>query len=236
MSIGVLMLHGFSGGPYEIMPLANFIKENTDWIIETPTFTGHGDMDFLSLKGYKAEHWLMDAEIAYRNLAKKVDKIFVIGFSMGGIIALYLAKRYPVSKLILLSAAVKYIAPAQLLKDLRAMAEDAINGRLKDNELFKRYENKIKNVPASSTVQFMKIVSQVEPYIHTIDVPVFIVQGQCDGIVPSATAQLLYDQLPSNEKQIFFSVNGKHHICYSDDCDTWFPQVLKFLLGKNKSD
>lgn len=144
MSIGVLMLHGFSGGPYEIMPLANFIKENTDWIIETPTFTGHGDMDILSLKGYKAEHWLMDAEIAYRNLAKKVDKIFVIGFSMGGIIALYLAKRYPVSKLILLSAAVKYIAPAQLLKDLRAMAEDAINGRLKDNELFKRYENKIK--------------------------------------------------------------------------------------------
>ncbi len=75
--------------------VSKFHKRNTDWIIETPTFTGHGDMDILSLKGYKAEHWLMDAEIAYRNLAKKVDKIFVIGFSMGGIIALYLVEKIP---------------------------------------------------------------------------------------------------------------------------------------------
>lgn len=232
MSTGVLMLHGFTGGPYEVMPLAEYIRENTDWIIETPIFAGHGDMDMLSLKGYKAEHWLMDAEIAYRNLAKKVERVFVIGFSMGGIISLYLAKRYQVKKLVLLSAAVNYIAPTQLLKDIRAITEDAINCRLKDNELFKRYQNKIKNVPASSTVQFMKIVSQVEPYIHSIDVPTFIVQGQCDGIVPSATAQLLYDKLPTNDKQIFFSTNGKHHICYSDDCDTWFPQVLNFLLEK----
>ncbi len=236
MRTGVLMLHGFSGGPYEIMPLAKYIKENTNWIIETPTFTGHGEMDSLSLKGYKAEHWLMDAELAYRNLAKKVERIYVIGFSMGGVIALYLAKRYSINRIVLLSAATKYIAPTQLLKDLRAMAKDAINGRLKDNELFKRYENKIKNVPASSTVQFMKIVSQVEPYIHTIDIPAFIVQGQCDGIVPSATAQLLYDKLPSTEKQIFFSPNGKHHICYSDDCDIWFPLVFDFLCGNKKTD
>jgi carboxylesterase len=232
MRTGVLMLHGFSGGPYEIMPLAEYIKENTDWLIETPTFSGHGDMDLLSLKGYKAEHWLMDAEIAYRNLAKKVERIFVIGFSMGGIIALYLAKRYPINRIVLLSAAAKYIAPTQLLKDLRAMTEDAINGQLKDNELFKRYENKLKNVPTSSTVQFMKLVSEVEPYIRTVDIPAFIVQGGCDGIVPSATAQLLYDQLPSTVKHIYYSPNGKHHICYSDDCNIWFPQVFQFLCGK----
>lgn len=88
MKIGVLMLHGFSGGPYEIEPLAKYIENNTNWIIEKPTFMGHGNS--LSLKGYKAEHWLMDAEIAYRQLAKKVDEIYIVGFSMGGMIALYL--------------------------------------------------------------------------------------------------------------------------------------------------
>lgn len=227
MTIGVLMLHGFSGGPYEIIPFANYIKKYTDWIVETPTLTGHGDT--LSLKGYRAEHWLMDAEIAFRQLAKKVDEIIVVGFSMGGLIALYLAKRYKLKKLVLLSPAAKYIAPVQLLKDIKLMAVDAINGQLKDNELFKRYESKIKNVPVSATFQFMKIVKVVEPYIRSIHLPTYIVQGQCDGIVPYTTAHYLYDQLPSKEKYLFFSPTGKHHICYSDDCDIWFPKVLNFL-------
>lgn len=233
MSVGVLMLHGFSGGPYEISPLAQYIEEKTGWIVETPTFTGHGESDALHLKGYKAEHWLMDAEISFRNLSKKVNEVIVIGFSMGGVIALYLAKRYKVKQLVLLSAAAKYIAPAQLLKDLRLIAEDAIRGQLKDNELFKRYENKLKNVPVSSTVQFMKIVRQVEPYIRTINVPTFIVQGQADGIVPYATAQYLYDELPTKEKYLFYSEKGKHHICYSDDCLVWYPKILDFMEGRD---
>lgn len=225
--IGVLMLHGFSGGPYEIIPFADFIKENTNWLIETPTLTGHGDM--LSLRGYKAEHWLMDAEIAFRQLAKKVDEVIVVGFSMGGLIALYLAKRYKIKKLVLLSPAVKYIAPFQLLKDIKLMVVDVMNGQLKENELFKRYESKIKNVPVSATFQFMKIVKVVEPYIRSINLPTYIVQGQCDGIVPYTTANYLYEQLASTEKHLFFSPKGKHHICYSDDCDLWFPKVLNFL-------
>ncbi|RKJ64207.1 alpha/beta fold hydrolase [Butyricicoccus sp. 1XD8-22] len=227
MTKGILMLHGFTGGPYEVRPLANFIRNETEWIVETPTFCGHGET--LSLKGYKAEHWLLDAEVAYRKLARKCDEVIVVGFSMGGMIALYLATKYKVEKLVLLSPAAKYIAPVQLLKDIRQIIKDAINGHLKDNELFKRYESKINNVPVSSAVQFMRIVKMVTPYISKINVPTYLIQGRCDGIVPYTTAQYLYDQLPCSEKYIFFSQNGKHHICYSDDCDIWFPGILKFL-------
>ena len=229
MQIGVLMLHGFSGGPYEIEPLANYIQEHTKWIIEKPTFSGHGEGSALSLNGYNATHWMMDAEIAYRNLARKVDVIYVVGFSMGGIIALYLALRYKVGKLVLLSAAAKYIAPGQLLKDLKWIASDAIDGHLRDNELFKRYESKIKNVPVSATIEFMKIVRHVEPYLQQIKTPAYIVQGQLDGIVPFGTAQYLFDQLSSEKKWLYYSPKGKHHICYSEDCDLWFPEILGFL-------
>ncbi|MEO4054919.1 alpha/beta fold hydrolase [Solibacillus sp. CAU 1738] len=227
MKRGVLILHGFSGGPYELEPFLTFLHERTNWIIETPTFCGHGEE--LSMHGYKAEHWLMDAEIAYRKLAKKVDEVVVIGFSMGGVIALYIAKRYSVKKLVLLSAAVKYMGPAQLMKDLRIMAREAVNGHLKDNELFQRYEYQLRHVPLSATVEFTRVVKKVEPYIGFIEVPTFIVQGEKDSVVPSITAQFLYDQLKANEKHIFLSANGEHHICFSDDCEEWFFQVLDFL-------
>lgn len=229
MVTGVLLLHGFTGGPYEVEPLTNYIKEHTDWIVETPTFTGHGNVNELSLKGCKAEHWLMDAEIAYRNLSKKVDEVVVIGFSMGGLIAIYLAKRYKVQKLVLLSAAMKYIAPIQLLKDLKNVVKDAMKGYLLNNEFFKLYEGKIKNVPLRAVVQFIRVVRIIKPFLSSIKVPTFVVQGQCDEIVPWNTAKALYTKIIAKEKYLYYSPKGKHFICYSDDCDKWFPKIIDFI-------
>jgi carboxylesterase len=229
MKTGVLFLHGFSGGPYEVQPFINYIKDRTDWAVSIPTFSGHGEAEQLSMKGYKAEHWLMEAEAAYRRLTKQVDEVIVVGFSMGGVIAMYLAIRYKVKKLVLLSAAAKYVSPLQLFKDIRAMAYDLVHHKLEENELFTRYKFKLKNVPPSATVEFMKVVQKTKPYIHQITCPTFIVQGLLDGIVPSNTAQLLFDQIASTKKYMHISKKGKHHICYSEDCDQWFEEVYHFL-------
>lgn len=109
------------------------------------------------------------------------------------------------------------------------MANDAYRRNLGDNELFKRYQHKLTNVPLSATIEFMKIARMITPYLPSIQTPVFIVQGQLDGIVPYHTAQYLYEQLGSEEKHMYLSKNGKHHVCFSDDCDVWFPLVLHFL-------
>lgn len=34
MSVGVLCIHGFSGGPYEIEPFTAYLRAHTDWLIE----------------------------------------------------------------------------------------------------------------------------------------------------------------------------------------------------------
>lgn len=229
MSTGILFLHGFSGGPYEVQPFADFISQRTTWQTSIPTFSGHGEAEQLEMKGYKAEHWMKEAEIAYRNLQKKVDEIIVVGFSMGGVIAMYLAIRYKVKKLVLLSAAAKYISPPQLAKDLRAMADDFIHHKLEDNELFARYKFKFKHVPLSATIEFMRVVQKTQNYIQNIQCPTFIVQGKLDGIVPFATASFLFEQIQSTHKKMYLSECGKHHICYSEDCEQWFEEVFEFL-------
>lgn len=230
LSVGVLCIHGFSGGPYEVKPFTSYLRSHTDWIIEEPTLSGHGEA--LHMSGFKAKHWLMDAELAFRSLAKKVDEVIVVGFSMGGIIALYLAKRYKVKKLVLLSAAAKYVSPKQLVKDFKMLATEAYHHKLTNNELYLRYHQKFNNVPLASTVEFMKLVRVVEPYYRHIQIPVYIVQGKLDGIVPYHTAQFLFDELASIDKVLYFSDNGKHHICFEEDCSEWFPQVLMFLKDK----
>lgn len=227
MTVGVLMIHGFSGGPYEVEPFAHYIREHGDYVIVLPTLSGHGDT--LVMKGYKARDWLMEVEIAYRKLAKTVDEVIVVGFSMGGLLAMYLAVRYPVKKLVLLSAAAKYVSPSQLVRDLKGVAADAVHGEVASNPLFQHYVYKLRNVPFSATVEFMKVVRTVEPYMEKIACPVFVVQGQQDGIVPSKTADYVFSRLTVTDKELYYSETGKHLICYSDDCEKWFDRVVVFL-------
>lgn len=229
MTTGVLILHGFSGGPYEVEPLAQYFKEHTDWIIEVPTLSGHGDPEELNMRDYTAFHWLRDAEYSFIKLKRKVDRVIVVGFSMGGVLALHLASKYDVAKVVLLSAAMKYVAIPQLVKDVWSIAREARQCGLENSELYKRYEFKLKHVPPNSTLQFMKVVKVVEAELQRVKSPVYIVQGAKDGIVPVKTAFYLFEKLQNEDKWIYISEQGKHHICFSEDCERWFEHVLKKL-------
>lgn len=227
MKTGVLGIHGFTGGPYELQPFVDYLDAHTDWNIVVPTLPGHGET--LELRHLTAESWMMAAEQSLRQLQKEVDRVIIVGFSMGGIIAMYLANRYPIHKLVLLSAAAKYVYPAQLLQDIKDMAKEAILGKIEDNPLYKRYGYKVKETPIPATFEFIRLVRIVQPYYGQIKIPVYIVQGKKDGIVPYATAQFIYDEIGSLKKEIVYSESGKHHICYSDDCKDWFNTALIFL-------
>ncbi|WP_144513655.1 carboxylesterase [Bacillus sp. FJAT-22090] len=227
MKTGVLCIHGFTGGPYEVKPFVEYLQAKTDWQIVVPTLPGHGET--LELNNVTAENWMMEAELCLRQLQKEVDKIVVVGFSMGGVIAMYLANRYPIAKLILLSAAAKYIYPLQLLQDIKEITKEAIAGKLEDNILYKQYSYKWRATPIHATLEFVRLVRMVEPYYGQITIPVCLVQGKKDGIVPYTTAQFLYDQLGSKKKELIYSETGKHHICYSEDCEDWFGLALAFL-------
>lgn len=227
MKTGVLCIHGFTGGPFEVQPFADYIEKETDWIVKIPTLPGHGET--LDLKNRSAETWMMEAELALRELKKQAERVFIVGFSMGGLIAMYLAMRYKIDRLVLLSAAVKYISPVQLLEEIQSVAWDAVKGRLAENAFYHLYEYKLTKTPLRSTFEFLRVVKMVEPYYKLIDVPVFIVQGKKDGIVPVSAAEFIYENIGSKEKYLIHSESGRHLICYSDDCEDWFKEVMGFL-------
>lgn len=227
MKTGVLFIHGFTGGTYEVQPFITFVKERTNWLVEVPTLPGHGVT--LDLGSVSAESWMMEAELAIRRLQKKVDRVIVVGFSMGGLIALYLALRYPVDRLVLLSAAAKYISPRILLEDVRTMLTESITRNYTPNTFYHLYDYKLTHTPLRATFEFLRIVKMVAPYYGQIKSPVCIVQGEKDGIVPVSSAQHLYEKIGAEKKLIIKSPKGKHHICYSDDCNDWFLKVLNFM-------
>ncbi|MFU0789227.1 alpha/beta hydrolase [Virgibacillus proomii] len=230
--IACLIIHGYTGGPYEVEPLANYFKEHTDWHIAVPTLPGHGRR--LNLEDVSHDEWLEAAEQTLLQLKKTYETVYLIGFSMGGMIAAYLAAMHHVEKLVLLATSGKYLSFKQIGLDIGTVIKDAIKGDLKKNKLYIHYKKKLGAVPFRANIEFLKLVRFTRRYLNKIQSPVLIAQGQQDGMVPYKTAYYLNNEITSEEKEVVFFERSKHLICLGEDKDTLNQMVYSFLTKQNK--
>ncbi|RDW15079.1 alpha/beta hydrolase [Oceanobacillus chungangensis] len=231
--IGCLVIHGYTGGPYEVEPLANYLKENTDWHIEVPTLPGHGMELHLENASYK--DWITAAENALKRLKQDFDEIYLIGFSMGGMIAAYLAAKYNIDKLVLLAASGKYLNLKQIALDIGDVIGDGIRGTLGENKLYLHYKKKLsaRAIPMRANIEFMRLVKFTRRYLKEINSKVLIAQGHLDGMVPYKTAYYLDKEIQSENKEVVFFDQSRHLICLGNDRDTLNTMVYDFLNRTN---
>ena len=89
----ILMIHGFVGGNYDYGDLINELELVKNFDVFTYTLPGH---EKLIVKNVKQKDWIKESERQIDILIQnKYKNIYVIGHSMGGILATYLAYKYP---------------------------------------------------------------------------------------------------------------------------------------------
>ena len=225
--IGCLIIHGYTGGPYEVEPLANYLQERTDWKIVVPVLKGHGEQ--LDLKDASHENWIEDARKALKELQAECDTVYVIGFSMGGMIAAYLAATEKIDKLVLLATSRKYLSFKYLSYYVADMINDGFKGKLQENKYYLHYKSKWGEIPLKANIEFMKLVNRTKDYLKDIQTPVFIAQGQRDGLVPFKTAYSLDEEIGSKHKEVVFFEQSDHLICLGDDAEVLNKMIYRFL-------
>lgn len=229
--VGCLVIHGYTGGPYEVEPLVTYLKQKTDWKIVVPTLPGHGEK--LALENISHDKWIESAEENLLKLNAEHEQVYLIGFSMGGMIAAYLSAKYKVDKLVLLAPAGKYLSFKQISVEFGELLMDGLKGNLTNNLVYNHYRKKWKTVPFKSTFEFMKLVKHTRHFLTEIKIPVFIAQGQLDSLVPAKTIHYLDKKIASTEKEFVLFDRSKHMICLGDDKNTLNAMVHNFLLKKS---
>lgn len=90
---GVLVLHGFTGNPQSMRPLAEAFA-NAGFMVEMPLLPGHGtSVEDMISTGWN--DWAAAADEAYETIAARSDKVVVAGLSMGGALTGWLGGRHP---------------------------------------------------------------------------------------------------------------------------------------------
>ncbi|NHN30763.1 alpha/beta hydrolase [Paenibacillus agricola] len=211
-----LMLHGFTGGPYELTPLAEHLTSLGE-ICHVPTLPGH-ESDLRSLGQTQWKEWIVAASDEASRLTTLYGEIDLVGFSMGGLLSAYIANRFPIRRLVLLNAAVYYFSPLRFVKD--------VVRRIRTDDW--AHWSKVKRTPLKATQQFIALNKQMRPELPQIKVPTLIAQGGMDGIIHPKSAQYLYRQL-QGEKQLEIFADARHLICLEPGAQDVFRSVERFL-------
>lgn len=221
----VLIIHGFAGGTYDQELLANYLELN-DFNVFTFTLPGH-EKSFL--KKCTREEWINECKRQIESLIEHGFKtIYVIGHSMGGVLACYLAANYKeVKKLILAAPAFKYLTFEE--EDFKLLTA------LKNSpKLLKDYKKediipRIIQFPTSVVKEFMNFVKENQDLPSKIECPVLLIQGTSDQIVPLKSSEYVYDNLKSQDKKIIVLDGVTHDIFRSKDLDYLTVKIKKFL-------
>ncbi|HEY3359436.1 MAG TPA: alpha/beta fold hydrolase [Polyangia bacterium] len=229
-SIGVLLLHGFTSHLNCVNGLVPYLEE-AGIKYEMPILRGHGTC-YQDLRGVTHRDWYVDAERALINLWNHVDRIVVVGLSMGGLVALELAMRHP-DKI----AGVVGVAPALKFKDPLAKLTGVLSKVVRywpSPESFNDLTLKAscKNYPKFATDAFASLYEysqQIALRLPELHVPIRILQSKKDQIVAPESANIIFEQVSSPHREIVWYHKSGHEMMQDCEAEQVFHDIMEFV-------
>lgn len=120
-SLGALVLHGFTGNPGSMRGVAEALAA-AGHSVEMPLLPGHGTVVDEMLPTRWAD-WSTAADAAYRSLAARVDRVIVVGLSMGGALTLRVGADHPEVVGLVCINPLTMSVPQELLDGVQAMID-----------------------------------------------------------------------------------------------------------------
>ena len=221
----VLFIHGFSATYYENEYCINTLQKYPELDVYTFTMPGH---ETPIMRKVPYQSWIEKSEEVLLDLFKDYKTIYLLGHSMGGVIASYLASKYPkkVKKLVLVAPAFEYGSFEQNKDDIKKFFErENIKGLVGYDSFFA----KIISVPIKQLLEFTKLVKEYKIYIEKVSCPTLILHGNIDNIVPFSSSVYAYDSLQKNRKYLTILRDVRHQVFITNKKEEITKYIYKFL-------
>ena len=179
----------------------------------------------------KVEHdeWIKKSEQQIEWLiSNRYNKIYLIGHSMGGVIATYLASKYiEVKKLVLAAPAFHYLS---VIKENLNVSK-SLQVAPKVIKTYGSEEIVARMLKLNVTVlkEFMTLVKEYYDYPKDVTCPVLIIQGKSDNLVPVSSSEYVYNSVKSKEKKLICLDNVTHDVFRSENKKEIFKLIERFL-------
>jgi carboxylesterase len=189
---GALVLHGFTGNPSSMRPLAEALHA-AGYTVDLPRLPGHGtSLDDMMKTGWA--DWSMAAEEALSALAARVDKVIVAGLSMGATLTTWLANRHPeIAGFAVINPYVEVPAESfiELITGLKDAGNEIIPAIGSDIAMPDMQENAYQGTPIEALLSLFAGVRELNGQLEKITMPALIITSKQDHVVPPTSSDLL---------------------------------------------
>ncbi len=193
---GILLVHGFTGGPQEMGPLADFLSGLgfTALAIRLP---GHGTSPE-DLAERRQEEWQQAVAEGYGLLVQHTPRIFGVGLSTGALLLLSLAARQPLEGLILLSPFLRVKHPLARAAGLLRFVKKYQHRPIPPEQALTYYDRR----PLHGVHQLNRLCRQVHRIAGQISAPALLVNGSGDTTICLQSSLKLFHLLSSPHKAL----------------------------------
>ena len=193
--------------------LEKYLEEDTYYIAKI-----NGHTNDYAIPPY--QNWILEVDLQFQKFALG-GEVFLLGFSMGSIIASYLNLKY--SHLI---KGLVFISPAFYHHYFNHFNWNII----KEVRIPKKWKKLPKKKIIFGLKELNKLSNHAEEYkwLSYIKQPILIIQADNDGLIAKDSGKLIYNQIPSNLKYLVL-LQGKHNLFDGTDGDQACQTIMSFL-------
>ncbi len=212
---GVLVLHGFTGNPQSMRPVAEALADE-GLTVELPLWPGHGTAveDLVPLRW---SDWSAAAETAYQALAARCDAVALVGLSMGGTLACWLAEAHPeIRGIVLVNPAVEP-QPEEVKGFLRSLLEEgtevapAIGSDVaKEGVAELAYDG----TPLAAVLSLFDAIETVSAGLGQVSCPVLLFSSREDHVVTPSNGDHLEASVGGPVERVF--LERSYHVATLD--------------------
>jgi len=220
-STGCLIIHGFGGNYKEVSPLAVRLEQR-GYNVVCPVLAGHTGRRYdMKRAGYN--DWIRSAERKLQGLLAQCKAVYIIGFSMGGLIGINLALKYDVAGMVTINMPIYYWDSKLILSNIAK----GLAGR--DFRTIKRYMRATVKFPLRALLNFSILLGSTKPLLNDVTCPILITQGLDDDTVRKSSARYIFDSISSDDKQLKFYKDSGHVMLWSHAADNVIRDIEAFL-------
>ena len=188
--IAIIAIHGF--GVRKTIELEPLIEPLSKYDVIRPVL-----FDVNDESDCKLEDWVNRADLAVNQAISKGQRIIILGFSMGGVIATHLATKYQVEKLILLAPAFEYLTVTTATSALgKFFSTKDTSGEM----------------PNNFTQTFTEIVDKYKGQAEKVKCPVLMIAAENDAVIPSSVSSKYYKKFTNSNKHCVILEGGEHRL------------------------
>jgi len=231
---GIVLSHGYMSSPSEIKELAYYLYEK-EINVYGVRLKGHGTVSE-DLRDSNWEEWYDSFNRGFSAMRQVSKKLFVAGFSTGGLLAILatVRKYNKVDGLIVINAAlelkdirVSYVVPTlNKLNDFLSLFKADLEYVESEPEfpLFNYKRNYIKSLE-----QLRLLMQECRESLNIVSVPSLILQADKDPVVKPDSASKILEQISSDDKTLESFEFSRHVIVQGEKKEEVFSSVYAFI-------